>query len=567
MFHTLSSKFRQMVILLALFAVVLPAQTESSFSGGDGTEASPYQISTVADLQQLATDINSGIPYTDKFFKLTKNLDLSSVCGKDVNGKEVSWAPIGTHGVETGYTPFEGHFDGNNHTISNLYINSENDYLGLFGLLRNGSISNLGVINSSVSGTGSYTRYIGGVCGYNDRGSISNSYNTGSVSSSDSYVGGVCGYNDGGTISNSYNNGSVSGKVSAGGVCGNNDSGTINNSYNSGNISGIGRNVGGVFIGGVCGQNTGTIKNSYNNGSVIGIDEIGGVCGRNDKGTIETCYNSGSVTGDGSYIGGVCGDNCGGTINNNYNSGSVSGAGNVGSVCGRNYEEGTVSNSYYDKQMSPIGGIEGNDDTENNVVGKLTSEMIGTSIFSDANWVTADNMYPRLKGIDTTAVAIVSATPIFLTNEETSFETSLAVRRHFTVGTGNNITWSSQQNKVSINGSAVTLIENGTDTLVCTLGSVTKLIALNVTDMLTKIEYIMINTASSSKYTLFPSHVTAGFYIDLGTEKGFVVIYNLDGKQMQMENVSGRQYIDISGYAQGLYIVKANGKSWKITKQ
>ncbi len=32
MFHTLSSKFRQMVILLALFAVVLPAQTESSFS-------------------------------------------------------------------------------------------------------------------------------------------------------------------------------------------------------------------------------------------------------------------------------------------------------------------------------------------------------------------------------------------------------------------------------------------------------------------------------------------------------------------------------------------------------
>ena len=88
MFHTLSSKFRQMVILLALFAVVLPAQTESSFSGGDGTEASPYQISTVADLQQLATDINSGIPYTNKFFKLTKNLDLSSVCGKDVNGKE-----------------------------------------------------------------------------------------------------------------------------------------------------------------------------------------------------------------------------------------------------------------------------------------------------------------------------------------------------------------------------------------------------------------------------------------------------------------------------------------------
>lgn len=74
-------------------------------------------------------------------------------------------------------------------------------------------------------------------------------------------------------------------------------------------------------------------------------------------------------------------------------------------------------------------------------------------------------------------------------------------------------------------------------------------------------------TASPSKYTLFPSLVTTGFYIDLGTEKGIVIIYNLDGKQMQTENVSGRQYIDISNYAQGLYIVKANGKSWKITKQ
>lgn len=74
-------------------------------------------------------------------------------------------------------------------------------------------------------------------------------------------------------------------------------------------------------------------------------------------------------------------------------------------------------------------------------------------------------------------------------------------------------------------------------------------------------------TASPSKYTLFPSLVTTGFYIDLGTEKGIVIIYNLDGKQMQTENISGRQYIDISGYAQGLYVVKTNGKSWKITKQ
>ena len=118
----------------------------------------------------------------------------------------------------------------------------------------------------------------------------------------------MCGYNNNsGTITNCYNTGTVSGGY-AGGVCGYNN-GTITNCYNTGTVSG--RDVGGV-----CGynDNSGTITNCYNTGAVSGVT-AGGVCGWNDNGKITNCYNTGTVSGG--YAGGVCGYN-GGTIENCY---------------------------------------------------------------------------------------------------------------------------------------------------------------------------------------------------------------------------------------------------------
>ena len=84
----------------------------------------------------------------------------------------------------------------------------------------------------SVSGTG---QYVGGVCGLNDNYSkIENCYNTGTVSGA-SNVGGVCGYNTvNSTITNCYNTGTVTAtgyNASVGGVCGKNNYGTITNCY------------------------------------------------------------------------------------------------------------------------------------------------------------------------------------------------------------------------------------------------------------------------------------------------------------------------------------------------
>lgn len=75
-----------------------------SYSGGSGTKDDPWLIASVADLQTLATTINSGaaaafdadctdtgkgIPgnYHGYYFKQTADLDLSSID---------NWAPIGS---------------------------------------------------------------------------------------------------------------------------------------------------------------------------------------------------------------------------------------------------------------------------------------------------------------------------------------------------------------------------------------------------------------------------------------------------------------------------------------
>ena len=252
-----------------------------------------FSISTAADLAGLAKLVNEGVngvnggnpvDFTDKTITLTANITLNDKVLED-GGRLVgstnalkSWTPIGNND-----NPFAGTFDGNNKTVSGVYIESDGFCLGLFGCLyEGGKIENVGVVNSYVKGTGAGD--IGGVCGVSS-GSISNSYNTGSVTGAGGYVGGVCGASLGGSIStdgkisNSYNTGSVTGAgASAGGVCGSISGGSISNSYNVGSVTGTGDNVGGV-----CGINSdGKISNSYNAGLVTGTGEgahVGGVCG------------------------------------------------------------------------------------------------------------------------------------------------------------------------------------------------------------------------------------------------------------------------------------------------
>lgn len=270
----------------------------------DGTKDAVYEISNAGQLYWFAGLVNgtlSGVAQNKSAnavltADIVVNANVLKSDGTLNEGTFKEWTPIATSA-----SPYTGIFDGQNHTISGLYFNQENSYdVGLFGR-NNGKIANAGILDSYFYGTSK----VGGMCGNNYTGTITNCYNTGSVSGSEGNVGGVNGYNDGGTITNSYNAGSVSGTERyVGGVSGYNDGGTITNCYNVGSVGGSG------YVGGVNGWNKGIITNCYNTGSVSGTGvNVGGVIGRNESNaSITNCYYGSTI-----YTGNAIGANDGTT--------------------------------------------------------------------------------------------------------------------------------------------------------------------------------------------------------------------------------------------------------------
>jgi len=402
-------------LLVLVFAIALclgalcvgasAAEYDQNGFGNDGSyepatqQNGVYQISNAGQLYWFAQQVNSGSTGISAVLTadITINENVLNENGKLNSGTFREWTPIGTD-YEKAYT---GTFDGDDHTISGLYYSDTNGYCGLFGYVGNGGqVKNVKVDDSYINDT----VYVGGVCGYNYGGTITNCSFDGSVTSTFrmSYVGGVCGISSG-SIIDCYNTGSVTGISVVGGVCGRN-AGTITNCYNSGTITGTSENVGGVCggneggaitncynsgtitgtsenVGGVCGRNDGTITNCYNTGDVTGTGNgtgtlyVGGVSGYNYFATIENCYNIGKVSGN--SAGGVCGHNYFGTITNCYNMGNVSGGGNndnVGGVCGCNDNRSTITNCYW-REVSGLNGWGINNGTVTNVEPKTNDQF------------------------------------------------------------------------------------------------------------------------------------------------------------------------------------------------
>lgn len=270
---------------------VWDGEADTSWYQADATE---FQIATAEQLAGLAKLVNAGYTFEGKTIRLTADILLNDISdwenwNESTEGLN-SWTPIGSDANR-----FTGTLDGDGHSVSGIYINSTASSQGLVGYLGSGgTLQNLGVKASYIKGGG----VVGGLCGFNNGGTVTNCCNTGSVTGS-YYVGGVCGRNSS-TVTNCYNTGSVKGSGFVGGVCGWNEMmGNISNCYNSGNVTGTGNNVGGV-----CGASTGTVSNCYNTGSVTGSNYVGGVCGINTS-IVTNCYyltgtaNSGIGSGSG----------------------------------------------------------------------------------------------------------------------------------------------------------------------------------------------------------------------------------------------------------------------------
>ena len=289
-----------------------------------------YAIENIGNLYWFAQKVNSGT--TSIKGVLTTDIALNdSVLRADgslIGGADtalVAWTPIGTSSYA-----FAGTFDGNGHTVSGLYFNNTStSYVGLFGYVSNPTIKNVGLVDSYIKGN----QYVGGICGYINSGAIiNNCYNEATVyanNNSDSDAGGICGYlnNSSAIISNCHNAGYVSGYLRCvGGICGIQINGTITNCYNIGKVYAFGGNNTGnnSYVGGISGwmNNAALISNSYNTGEIEGFGYYaGGIVGYINSGSnkVTNCFNTGSVKAS-SNVGGIYGyrSNSSAVVTNNF---------------------------------------------------------------------------------------------------------------------------------------------------------------------------------------------------------------------------------------------------------
>lgn len=230
--------------------------TASSFAGGSGTAADPYQIATgpeLAYLAQVINDTTTNATYRNKHYKLMANINLGGH----------GWTPIGLNATYC-FGDSGGSFDGNGYAISNLQIGSASSpntsYMnaGLFGWTAKGTLNNIALENVAV-----YSSYsngnVGGLTGVSGmQANICNCYATGILQSTGNtaFVGGLTGKTLNGA--------------------------SIRNSFATADVSTDGKQC---YLGGLVGQTlvNSTISNCYVTGDVAGglSSKVGGLVGDN----------------------------------------------------------------------------------------------------------------------------------------------------------------------------------------------------------------------------------------------------------------------------------------------
>ena len=316
------------VMSLTMLLSVLTASAYAQYGGGTGDPNDPYLIATSEQMNAIGADPNDW----DKHFRLIADIDLSgfdgqdgrpafNIIARDVDG--VAWAHQGT--------PFTGVFDGNDHEIRNLTIDSPyRDFIALIGYTgAEAQIEKVALVNASIKGNDSVGSLVGensgtivschcsvdvfgkwstgGLVGLNSRGTIISSHSAGTVEGNE--LGGLAGANVDGTILSCHSTCHVKGRRSwtdiggwdyAAGLLGYN-SGYVSKCYTTGPVTGD------VAIGGLIGANWGIVVSSYSENAVTANEWVGGLIGLNG-GTAVACYSTGTVTSRG-VAGGLVGNN------------------------------------------------------------------------------------------------------------------------------------------------------------------------------------------------------------------------------------------------------------------
>ncbi|MCM1244529.1 MAG: DUF4430 domain-containing protein [Roseburia sp.] len=251
-----------------------------------------YQIGSPEELAWFAEHVNSLC--NDQ--SLTGLVEVDAVLTEDIDLANRTWTPISDAGsIKQAYS---GTFDGQNHTISDLKINTDKQNQGLFALVNGATIKNV-----NVEGNVTSEKKIGGIVGTIQSGQILNCSMSGSVTTTGTGTGSGCAggiigtaYNPDVVVNGCCNNAQVSGDC-AGGIIGDNTKKdvTITNCYNTGKITNPEGHSGTLYCGGIAGRHTnssGTISYCYSIG-----ESKNGICGSSNA-SIVNCYYLAEKTQD-----------------------------------------------------------------------------------------------------------------------------------------------------------------------------------------------------------------------------------------------------------------------------
>jgi hypothetical protein len=309
---TTSSRTDTVRLTIAGTPYVLASVTQTA-TVGQGTEASPYMISSYDDLKSIGTVFPlSGV------FRLAADIDAS---GSATENSDAGFLPIGNASA-----PFSGIFHGGGHGISGLHIQyPAMDSVGFFGFMSvDASVDSLGLLHAVVSGR----NMAGGVAGQCN-GTIRQCFTTGLVTGSGKHVGGLAGYGYAMISTGNHSSASVAGSGCVGGLIGS-CSGQVTGSYATGSVTAATtENAGGLI--GYC---EGKVGQCYATGAVSGVDNVGGLIGKYySSDTLNNCFAIGRVTSTGEFCGGLCGQDFA-LMNRCYAAGTVTGSSDAGALCG-----------------------------------------------------------------------------------------------------------------------------------------------------------------------------------------------------------------------------------------
>ena len=287
---------RLFTMLLLVMAILMPyggAWAQTRPSKGDGKVGNPYIITTAKELKWFRDEVDRGRHnICAKIADNVEVIDMSTVChaaDKSQNLEEKSWVPIGNSNEK-----YQGTFDGNNKTITNLYINASQYYMGLFGCTYGGTIKNLTFEYANVTETNNYAGVlVGKAFGGSTLQNIKIS-NTCQIKGGN-YTGGIAGY----LVGNAYNcvnYATVQGIQYIGGLCGHYSRSRTGNSMtacaNYGNVTASSLDVGGL----VGYFDSGTIQDCANYGGVKGTERVAGMAGSVTNGKIQNVFSYGNIS-------------------------------------------------------------------------------------------------------------------------------------------------------------------------------------------------------------------------------------------------------------------------------